>query len=267
MENPPKRNLFINFATDCSLSILQFLDAQSLLNFSASSRGLLKLARHSHCWKSHLREELGIDDASARPPGFSAVEDEHDSSEKEHTHFNTYLIWRRSFSRYPNVEIKRVRSWWLRMESFLAAEFSELHATLGPPLDDADLDSAETEKGGGVIPITLRLLYRFHDGQHLTGQMRMLQQEAPRERRFHKQEEMRELGLGLLGGHSSLCQATRCQRRALETRPRPRPGATSPLRVPSPPATGLFTPHRVPPHPPPCIHLASHPPASSHSNT
>ena len=130
MENPPKRNLFINFSTDCTLSILQFCDIQSLLNFSASSRGLLKLARHSQCWKSHLREELGIDDASARPPGFSAaVEDEHDSSEKEHAHFNTYKIWRRSFHRYPNDEIKRVRSWSARECRRSETDSEFLHAT------------------------------------------------------------------------------------------------------------------------------------------
>lgn len=115
---------------------------------------------------------------------------------------------------YSCSEIKFARRWWRRIELYFESKFVEISETLGKPVGESDLDAAETalatrfERRTGHkpptrrIPLCLRLLYRFHDGQTLRAQTRMLQQADLDARVFESQAEVRELGLGLFGGLS-----------------------------------------------------------------
>jgi len=81
----------------------------------------------------------------------------------------TYKLWREAFCMYPWSLVKRVKSCWDRLKSWLTTNFPEVKATLGRGASEGEIQ--ELERILKVkLPLPTRLLYRFHDGQNLTGE-------------------------------------------------------------------------------------------------
>ncbi|XP_073262029.1 F-box protein SKIP16 isoform X1 [Populus alba] len=81
----------------------------------------------------------------------------------------TYKLWREAFCMYPWSLVKRVKSCWDRLNSWFTTNFPEVKATLGRGASEGEIQ--ELERILKVkLPLPTRLLYRFHDGQNLTGE-------------------------------------------------------------------------------------------------
>ena len=207
-ETERKTNQLNRLPTDVILELLSYLtsDIPSLLAFAASSRSCLGHARHERIFGVILSEQLGVSNSDEPPTGDDAdvcdVPAKLSVSGQES--FYAFLRWKKAFPLYALPLVKRVRRWWLRMESYLSVHYPEIHSSLGPPLSEATISSTLSEDGGYsefVLPSVLRIMYRFHDGQQLVGQLRMLT-ESPRTQRFFAKKEVMELGMGLFGGIS-----------------------------------------------------------------
>jgi len=191
------------------IRLTAFLSISDVLALSATSKVLLAIARGEEVWRERLGDELGITALSDRPPG----EDVGVLVDETHPSFALYRDWCRSFNLYPNNLVKGMRSWWRGMEDYLEKNLPAAHRSLGPPLSEHQIEAALTGDRKGyaepiALPLTLRLLYRFHDGQHLPAQRRLLHEKGPRQ--FSSRSEVLELGLGLFGGVAYYSEWTVC---------------------------------------------------------
>ena len=82
------------------------------------------------------------------------------------------------------------RRWWLHMEQFLLNHGAvDIYNTLNPPATEKYIDQVDRRlrttsvgtRNGQALPRSLRVLYRFHDGQNLAlHDLRLLTQGAHR---------------------------------------------------------------------------------------
>lgn len=209
---------------DTSLHVFSFLGIQELIYFSACSNATLQQARNNCCWESLLEQHLGVTDINEKPPQAYSLTNPSSRiiqppGTHDHNAFYAFVAWRTEFAGYSNADVKRVKTWWTRIEKFLAQHSPEILATLGPPLSEAQIhhllakDRACSEF---MIPQSLKLVYRFHDGQRLPGQQRLLHKSDEQSQRFQSQQELLELGYGLLGGVTYYDQLTNCYLLPLE---------------------------------------------------
>ncbi|CAH8308985.1 unnamed protein product [Eruca vesicaria subsp. sativa] len=79
-----------------------------------------------------------------------------------------YQSWRESFIMYPWSLVKRVKRCWDNLKQWLSLNFPEAEATLRKGVTEDYLEEFETALNV-QLPLTTRLLYRFVDGQELSG--------------------------------------------------------------------------------------------------
>lgn len=202
-------------SVDATLYLIGFMPLESLLQFSSTSRGLKCVARANAVWSSMLRDHLDVEDVMRdRPPLLPALPSMPSSPTGEgEAFFSAYLSWRQEFHGYPVALVRRVKTWWRRIEAWLALNFPEIRNTLGPPLSEATIIETLTKNRAfpqfiDTVPPVLRLLYRFHDGQHIPAQDRLLHD--TRSAQIETLEEFIATGYGLFGGVSFYDRFTNC---------------------------------------------------------
>ncbi|KAJ6859969.1 F-box protein SKIP16-like isoform X1 [Populus alba x Populus x berolinensis] len=137
--------------------ILKKLGPKETAKVSSVSKRFKDLASEKSLWSLFCLRDLDLSaplDHHGNPlPSFKA----------------TYKLWREAFCMYPWSLVKRVKSCWDRLKSWFTANFPEVKATLGRGASEGEIQ--ELERILKVkLPRPTRLLYRFHDGQNLTGQ-------------------------------------------------------------------------------------------------
>ncbi|XP_061947939.1 F-box protein SKIP16-like isoform X2 [Populus nigra] len=137
--------------------ILTKLGPKETAKVSCVSKRFKDLASEESLWSLFCLQDLDLSaplDHHGNPlPSFKA----------------TYKLWREAFCMYPWSLVKRVKSCWDRLKSWLATNFPEVKATLGRGASEGEIQ--EFERILKVkLPLPTRLLYRFHDGQNLTGE-------------------------------------------------------------------------------------------------
>ncbi|KAJ6366531.1 hypothetical protein OIU77_003011 [Salix suchowensis] len=154
-------------------TILTKLGPKETAKVSCVSKRFKDLASEESLWSLFCRQDLDLSaplDHHRNPlPSFKA----------------TYKLWREAFHMYPWPLVKRVKSCWDRLRSWLTTNFPEVKATLGKGASEGKIQELE-KKLKVKLPLPTRLLYRFHDGQNLPGQKRSSVLPGP---------------LGLIGGY------------------------------------------------------------------
>ncbi|KAF6162244.1 hypothetical protein GIB67_008373 [Kingdonia uniflora] len=79
-----------------------------------------------------------------------------------------YQKWREAFNMYPWPLVQRVNKCWGSLKSWTATNFPEALTTLRKGVSEAEIKEVE-EKLGVKLPLPTKVLYRFCDGQAITG--------------------------------------------------------------------------------------------------
>ena len=196
-----------------------YLSKNDILSCSSTSLGINRVSKRDSLWKSIVWNEYEMDDSNMEnPPGYNEERSGDDLSKL--TWFELYLRWRVHFSGYTCAEISLARRWWLHIERYLIQNAVDIFNTLNLPASEAfinevDIELRKTSVGvrpGCAIPRSLRILYRFHNGQNIAlnevrlrtpkarATYRMLQSEClDRPNRLLLEKQMH---LGLFGGVS-----------------------------------------------------------------
>ena len=193
----------LRLSADATIYLVQFLSLEDLMFLSGACIQLKDICRADPVWTARLWLDLGIDDhVTDLPPLLSAP---------PASPFIAYLSWRQEFQGYTLSLVRRVKMWWRRMEQWLLANFREIHATLGTPLTEAHIISLTKDKlyPNFAIPPVLRLMYRFHNGQSIPGQGRLLH-DTTQEAQLASRAEFLATGYGLFGGVSFYENFTNC---------------------------------------------------------
>ncbi|XP_011011512.1 PREDICTED: F-box protein SKIP16-like isoform X2 [Populus euphratica] len=136
--------------------ILTKLGPKEIVKVSCVSKKFKDLASEESLWLLFCRQDLDLsaplDHHGNHLPSFKA----------------TYTLWREAFRMYPWPLVKRVKSCWDRLTSWLTANFPEVKATLGKGASEVEIQKLERILKV-KLPLPTRLLYRFHDGQHFSG--------------------------------------------------------------------------------------------------
>uniref|UniRef100_A0A6M2ECC3 ApaG domain-containing protein n=1 Tax=Populus davidiana TaxID=266767 RepID=A0A6M2ECC3_9ROSI len=136
--------------------ILTKLGPKETVKVSCVSKKFKDLASEESLWSLFCRQDLDLsaplDHHGNHLPSFKA----------------TYKLWREAFHMYPWPLVKRVKSCWDRLTSWLTANFPEVKATLGKGASEGEIQKLERILKV-KLPLPTRLLYRFHDGQHFSG--------------------------------------------------------------------------------------------------
>uniref|UniRef100_A0A0D6R196 ApaG domain-containing protein n=1 Tax=Araucaria cunninghamii TaxID=56994 RepID=A0A0D6R196_ARACU len=97
-----------------------------------------------------------------------------------------YEKWHAAFCMYPLSIVKRAKRCWETIRNWTSAHFPELADTLGHRASEGEIRNIE-EKLGWQLPVPVRALYRFCNGQSIPHY------------RFSEDEQL--AALGLLGGY------------------------------------------------------------------
>lgn len=82
--------------------------------------------------------------------------------------FEMFQIWGRSFYGYRHADVKAIYNWWTQFELWCKENAPAILDTLNGPASETDFVEASESFDEGqcsTIPMLLRLLYRFHNGQ------------------------------------------------------------------------------------------------------
>ncbi|KAK4799958.1 hypothetical protein SAY86_025323 [Trapa natans] len=119
------------------------------------SKKLMFLASEDALWSKFCSDDLGVtspvDPLGDPVPSFKEA----------------YKRWREAFHMYPWDLVKRVKRCWGKLEDWLATNFPEAKATLCGGATEAYLQDVENVLNV-KLPLSTRILYRFHDGQEIT---------------------------------------------------------------------------------------------------
>jgi hypothetical protein len=148
-----------NLAADVLICCLEYLQDTELLQVACVDKHFQGLARYTELWNFHLQHNLGIDDDSY-PPGYDleGVVRATNSPKLQ------YMAWKRCFAGYLMEDVRTVRVWWRRFTQWCLEHAPNIVDTFGPPAEERYIQMVETASGV-KFPASLRLLYRFHDGQ------------------------------------------------------------------------------------------------------
>eukprot|EP00605_Chrysophyceae_sp_TOSAG23-4_P000722 GSChrysophyteH1.ASY1.ANO1.806.1 assembled CDS len=163
--------MLLNF--DLNLHLASFLSKPDLGALGTVSTEFHAICRDDRIWKPILAEEYEMHERKESPPG---VFDDLSGF----TWWQVYVRWRITFDGYHWKLISLTRKWWLHMEKYLLENnLIDIFNTLNPPASEAYIDQIEHDLQNSVIdqvehfgkptiiPQNLRILYRFHDGQHI----------------------------------------------------------------------------------------------------
>ena len=144
---------------DALTQVCRFLPAPSVGQFAATCKRLHRVLGGDAVWQPMCLQDFAVSRLEECPPG----------GETDARSFRAlYRQWRLAFATYDVAEVRHVKTWWTRMETWLHAHARPIHATLNPPASATAIAAAEARfEGKRSIPRTLKLLYRFHDGQRL----------------------------------------------------------------------------------------------------
>lgn len=202
----------LRLSADATIYLIEFLSTEDLMCLSGACVQLQQTCRADPVWAPRLLIDLGIvDHVTDLPPLISTLPPSAFSA------FSAYLSWRQEFQGYPLSLVRRVKTWWQRIEKWLLANFNEIHATLRAPLTEARIIALTKDPmyPNFAIPPVLRLMYRFHDGQSIRGQDRLLH-DTTQEAEIESQAEFLATGYGLFGGVSFYETFTNCYLLPLE---------------------------------------------------
>ena len=144
---------------DVLVKIFGYLSCNEVLAFAVTCKRCQSISANDAIWKPLCYDDFLIVSLADSPPsyegawinGFQAL----------------YRSWCRSFGdEYRRAEVRMAKQWWMRMERWLQLCAPQILTTLNPPASSHALIEAEGELGR-PLPRMLKLLYRFHDGQHL----------------------------------------------------------------------------------------------------
>ncbi|KAJ6419078.1 hypothetical protein OIU84_029226 [Salix udensis] len=128
-------------------TILTKLGPKETAKVSCVSKKFKDLASEESLWSLFCRQDLDLSaplDHQRNPlPSFKA----------------TYKLWREAFHMYPWPLVKRVKSCWDRLRSWLTTNFPEVKATLGK-------GASEGQKRSSVLPGPLGLIGGYHFYNH-----------------------------------------------------------------------------------------------------
>lgn len=138
--------------------ILSKLDPNDTAKVSCVSKKFRGWASDDYYWSHHCSQDLHIstpiDPFGTPAPSFKVA----------------YQLWKEAFSMYPWPLVKRVKSCWDNLKSWLHSNFPEVLATLRKGASEEDLN--EVEKSLKVkLPLATRLIYRLHDGQEISDKL------------------------------------------------------------------------------------------------
>ena len=174
---------------DVLVKIFGYLFSNEVFAFAMTCKRCLSISANDAIWKPLCYDDFSIASLADVPPlyegalsGFQAL----------------YMAWCRSFGdEYRRAEVHMAKQWWMRMERWLQLCAPQISATLNPPVSLHALIEAEEELGR-PLPRMLKLLYRFHDGQHLLIDEVQFSQLASAT--YPEAEIIESIFLGLFGG-------------------------------------------------------------------
>lgn len=170
-----------NIGEDVLIHCASYLPACDLARSCAASTYLNRTLSHDILWKLLAQVEIGVSVLAAVPP--CAI------SSFPVTFKQLYLLWRRSFSGYSMQLVKRMNLFWAGYEAWAKKYAPGILSTLAEPATERDIAAAEAELDDSrKMPASLRLLYRFHNGQVVPFS------ETPSRQSLHS------IGWGMFGG-------------------------------------------------------------------
>lgn len=143
---------------DVVICTLAFLSAEDIAAFSATNKYMREISNTEIIWKHRLVEDLAVSSLDCTPPCSKLIG-------RAHSWRLLYLEWRHAFIGYPVNLVKRARLFWNRFEAWGNRNAPAIVDTLGPPLTESYIEMRT--RGGPQLPSSLRLMYRFHNGQHI----------------------------------------------------------------------------------------------------
>eukprot|EP00752_Nemacystus_decipiens_P012927 g11441.t1 len=145
--------------SDAVLSLaLGYLDSDSLAVCHSCCQVLGSAAKSDDLWKAKCAEDWGEKRKVCPHQRTPLV--------LVPTYLQAWRAWRRAFNGYDAKDVKRVGLWWAGVEAWMSEHLPKVLETLNVGVSEEDLDRAEVMLGW-ALPVHLRLLYRFHNGQWL----------------------------------------------------------------------------------------------------
>lgn len=170
---------------DVLIQCASFLSTRDLAQCTQVNRYFADIMTHDILWKARANEDLGITSLGTTPPAF-----DHPGGVENFKQL--YTSWRISFEGYPLEFVRRVHLFWQRFEAWTDRYAPDIRRTLLRPASEEDLRAAEEELAAAGsplrLPVSLRLLYRFHNGQSIPFS------ERP------SRESLHSIGWGMFGG-------------------------------------------------------------------
>ena len=172
--------LIVDLSEDVFIHFLSYLTPEELSHCNSVDTIFSHRVHHNSLWKYWLQRCFGIEqyDSLEYPPGYP-----HDLI--TNTCINCFVAWKSSFSGYSSHDISRTRIWWKRFESWCGQYAPEILTTLNGPVSELEINEVE-RKLNCSLPSSLKLFYRFHNGQSVP---------FDRNRTSHE-----SIGWGLFGG-------------------------------------------------------------------
>ena len=176
---------------DVLVKIFGYLSCNEVLAFAVTCKRCLSISVNDAIWKPLCYDDFSITSLADVPPlyedtisGYQAL----------------YMAWCRSFGHeYRRSEVRMARQWWMRMEQWLQQCAPQISSTLNPPAELYAFTEAENELDRS-LPRMLKLLYRFHDGQHLLiDEIQFSQQSSSS---YPEAEIIGSIFLGMFGGYN-----------------------------------------------------------------
>jgi len=147
-------------STDTLLLTLSYLNSSNLIRFSYTSQSHHTISKHDIIWKQLLLNELNINEIIYPPNQLHSTRD----SISMYPYYHCFYQWKYSFHGYHINDVMFINEWWKRFELWTKQYAPLIFYSLNPPASEDDINSME-QQYGKKIPKSLRLLYRFHNGQ------------------------------------------------------------------------------------------------------
>lgn len=147
--------------SDLLINCLKYLNYDELYRCNAINSFFSQCVHHDSLWKYWLSTLYGITRLEY-PPGTGETQQETNSL----SYMNCFKSWMVSFQGYSFHDIRKTKKWWERYELWCQEYAPEILTTLCPPATESELNSVENFLNQ-KLPSSLRLFYRFHNGQNI----------------------------------------------------------------------------------------------------
>jgi hypothetical protein len=155
----------LDLSEDVFVHCLSYLTPEELSQCNSVGSVFSHRVHHESLWKYWLADSFGIDSNSLEyPPGYP-------QDQIVNSCMNCFISWKLSFPGYSSHDVRRTNNWWKRFESWCRQYAPEILTTLNPPASESDIDTVESDLKC-PLPCSLKIFYRFHNGQHIPHQNR-----------------------------------------------------------------------------------------------